>query len=198
MAEVVAAFVFWEGIQELPAEIPESVRDSYCAIAKQLLKFGECQFDWIQIGRIRRQVANFRPHRLDRLTHARNFVAGEIVHHHDVAWLESRRQMLLDPREKEGTIESAVNRERCYETCRSQRTDKGGRLPTPTRSVLRDPHAKRSARIPPCHVRFRPGFVDEDNMAGIDLLLGLPPLRTPLGDVRSVLLGGDERLFFRE
>ena len=54
-----------------------------------------------------------------------------------------------------------------------------------------------AARSPPTqtrHIRLRPGLVDEDQAPGIELgLIGFP-VRSLLGDVRQILLGGVDRL----
>src|SRR6516225_1839040 len=46
------------------------------------------------------------------------------------------------------------------------------------------------------HIGLRPGLVDEDQPGRIKRRLALTPFRTRLGDVRPILLGRPERLFF--
>ena len=45
------------------------------------------------------------------------------------------------------------------------------------------------------HVGLGPGLVDEDQPRGLDLGLIFQPLRAASGDVGTVLLAGDQRLF---
>jgi hypothetical protein len=47
-----------------------------------------------------------------------------------------------------------------------------------------------------CHIGFGPGFIDEHQPSGIDPISILGPLRPPTGDIWTVLLGGNQRLFF--
>jgi hypothetical protein len=45
------------------------------------------------------------------------------------------------------------------------------------------------------HVGFCPGLVNEHQPGGIDPIPILGPLRPPAGDIGTILLGGNQRLF---
>lgn len=47
------------------------------------------------------------------------------------------------------------------------------------------------------HVGGRLGFVDEDQVSGIEVKLAIEPLYPAIQDVRTVLPGGVRRLFLR-
>jgi len=58
--------------------------------------------------------------------------------------------------------------------------------------------AARSATIKPGHLGGGTGLVDENQLVGIDEGLCRPPDAPPGGDIRTVLLGGAERLFLND
>jgi hypothetical protein len=49
--------------------------------------------------------------------------------------------------------------------------------------------------VQPRHVGLRPGFVDENQPSGGDLVLVPPPLQPPPRDVGAILLAGAEAFF---
>jgi hypothetical protein len=55
--------------------------------------------------------------------------------------------------------------------------------------------AARGATVEPGHLGAGAGLVDENELVGIDEGLCRPPDAAPGGDVRTVLLGGAQRLF---
>src|SRR6476620_5680514 len=128
----------------------------------------------------------------------RHLVAGEIVHHDDVAGFQNRCQMLLEPGAEQRAVERSFNRERSEESLGSQSTKKRCGLPAAARSLFHQTRAQWRATVGACHVRFGPRFVDEDDFGGIDLLLRGTPLCSLLGDVGTVLLAGNLSLFFRD
>ena len=68
----------------------------------------------------------------------------------------------------------------------------------PVGYCINQPVAHRGPAIEPDHVGLGPGFIDEDQLARIQLRLVLAPLRPGLGYVRTILLGGPERLFLSD
>jgi len=83
--EIVSALVFRELIDDSTAEIPELIDRPFCSVSEQLLQLGKGQLDRIQIRRVRGQIAKLSADCFDRFADTAYFVAGEIVHHHDVA-----------------------------------------------------------------------------------------------------------------
>ena len=68
--------------------------------AQQGLELGEGHFDGIEVGAVRRQVAQARAGGLDRLSDAVDLVSGQIVDDHDVAWPQLGNERLFDIGEK--------------------------------------------------------------------------------------------------
>ncbi len=115
MLEIVSAFGLGKFVEDSSAEIPELIDGPFRSVAEQLLQFGKRQLNRIQIGRVRRQVSKFGADCFDRFADAGYLVTGEIVHHHDVAWLQCRSQMLLDPTTEQRAVDGPVDRERSDE-----------------------------------------------------------------------------------
>ena len=120
MSKIVSALGLRELVEDAAAEFPEFVDGPFGSVAEQFLELGERQFDGIQVWRIRRQVAYFGSDRFDRFANSKDLVAGEIVHHHDVARLQDRRQMLLNPGAEQLAIDTAIDGERSDESFGSQ------------------------------------------------------------------------------
>ena len=107
--KVISALGFCELVEDAAAEFPELV-DSPCSpVAEQFLELGERQLDRIQVGRLRRQVAQLGANCFDGFADAGDLVAGEIVHDDDVARLQDGRQMLLDPGPEQRTVDRSLN-----------------------------------------------------------------------------------------
>src|ERR1051326_1296100 len=64
------------------------------------------------------------------------------------------------------------------------------------RHAAEDALAARGTAMAPCHVGRNPGLVDEDQAVGLQEGLGGPPDDPRGSDIRPLLFGGMERLFF--
>jgi hypothetical protein len=85
--EVIGALLWVEAAKGVGDGLPELGDGSCSGGAKRGLKLGEGHFGGIEVGAVRRQVAQARAGGLDRLSDAMDLVRGQIVHDHDVAWL---------------------------------------------------------------------------------------------------------------
>lgn len=198
MSKVISALGFGELVEDGTAEFPELVDGSLGTVAEQLFELRERQFDWIQIRRIRGQVAQLGAGRLDGFAYSSDLVAGEIVHHHDVASFQDRHQMLFDPGSEQLAVDAAFDREWSDKPLGPQGAQKSRRLPTSARSLVNQTRAERRATIGARHVGFSPGFVDENGFGRIDQLLRRTPRRALLDHIGAILLAGNQRLFFRD
>lgn len=168
MSEVISAFAFGEQTEDLAAEVPQFVRRPLGSVAEQLLELAEGKFDWIEIGRVGWQVADLSAGCLDGGLHAGRLVAGEVVHHHDIARLQRRRQLLLDPSQEDATIDRAFNAQRGDESAGTQRTQESCGFPTSVGDSRHQPRAPWAATVSPRHVGLGPRLIDEDHSVGID------------------------------
>jgi hypothetical protein len=69
---------------------------------------------------------------------------------------------LLDPRQKRGAVDGAVQHQRGDDPVVPQAGQEGGGLPMPTRHPPDHPLAARRAAMEPCHVGLGPSFIQED------------------------------------
>lgn len=79
--------------------------------AQMGLELCECHLDWVEVGRVRREIAQLRASGLDDLSDIVVLLGGQIVHHHDVAWLQGRYQTSLQVDAKNLAHSSARQRE---------------------------------------------------------------------------------------
>jgi hypothetical protein len=85
MAEVVAGLLFREAVEELSAATPQRGDRPFAAAFQQPFELGEGEFDRIEVGTVRRQAEHLGTHGLDRRADAGLFVAGQVIHDHDIA-----------------------------------------------------------------------------------------------------------------
>ncbi len=107
-------------------------------------------------------------------------------------------QNLLDIGEEQLAIDRAVERARCDQAILAEAGNGGRGVPVPVRYSINQPVAHLGPAVEPDHVRLGPGLVDEDQPARVQLGLVLALLRPGLGDARSILPGGPERLFLSD
>lgn len=106
--------------------------------------------------------------------------------------------MLFDPDAEQRTIDRSLDRQWSDESLRTQGTQERGGLPAATRSFFHQPRPQKRTAIATRHIGFGPRFVDEHDFGGIDLLLRSTPHSPLLGHIRTILLLGNQRLFFRD
>ena len=129
MLDVISALFFGEEIEDLSAELPEGVSGSSSSVAEEFFELAEGQFDWVEIGRVGRQVADLGAGLFDGLDDAAHFVAGEIVHDDDVSWTKGLRQMLFDPTGEDVAVDGSLDAEWRDEARRTHRSEESRRFP---------------------------------------------------------------------
>ena len=125
----------------------------------------------------------------------RALVGAEIVHHDNVAWLQCRRQNLLDIGEETLAIDRPVEHEGRRDLVATQGGEEGHGFPMPMRRLGDE---RRAALVPAVHARhvgFGPGLVEEDEAPWIEPRLDFLPQGAAAGDVRTILLAGEQRFF---
>jgi hypothetical protein len=85
--------------------------------------------DRVEIGAVGRQIAQFSADRFDRVLDAGDFMAGEIVHHDDVARAKRRNQTLLHVGAEARAIDGAVEDTWRGDLVEPQGGNERGRLP---------------------------------------------------------------------
>src|SRR6202789_4502048 len=105
MGKEVFAFCWREASERAGDGLVEGFDRSSPCLAQQGLQFGEELFDRIEVGAVWRQITQVGTGGLDGFADALDLVAGQIVHHDNVALPQRRDQELLHPRSEEHTSE---------------------------------------------------------------------------------------------
>src|SRR3954452_3384888 len=96
MPEIVGTFL-WTKLRDERADCSiEGRNSSRCNLAQECLEFAIRQLDWVEVGRVFRQVAKGRARFLDRRPNAEPQMDAAVIHHDDVVALERGNQTLRD------------------------------------------------------------------------------------------------------
>ena len=131
----------------------------------------------------------------DGLTDRLAFVAAEIVEHDDISGPERRHEKLLDIAAEALTVDRSVEDAGRLDPVGAQGRQKGQGAPTAMGRLADQALAARPPTAERRHVGLDPGFVNENQAAGIDAGLPGPPAFPVAGDVRPVLLAGEGGFF---
>lgn len=122
-------------------------------------------------------------------------MGGEVVHHHDFAGQESRREHLLDIGKEFCAIDGTIEDTRSAYAIMAQRGHKGRCLPVAKRRMSDQPLASFASPVARRHVGRGPGLVDKNKPFRIKAFLYLAPGGAGGLDGRALLLGGVQGFF---
>jgi hypothetical protein len=159
-------------------------------------EFGERQFNGVEIGTVRRQVADAHPASPKQLADALDFVGGEVVEDERVARTQlGAKHRLKVSRENLG-IDGACDQKGSFDAFMAQGRNEGGTLPVAVRDGAETTLPHRTAAIMAGHLGVQASFINEHQLADIPVGLLLSP-KPPGGfDIRPILLGGARRFFY--
>lgn len=194
--EVVGAFAWCEGSDEAAHDGPEAIDGALGGLAQEGLQLGEGVFDRVEVGAVRRQIQKARADRFDHGAHLGSFVAGEVVHDDDIAWLERRDEDAGDVGLEGVAIDRSVEDEGSNHSVGRETSHERGRLRVSVSDA--DPQAlsARRSSVTARHVGGGPCLVDEDEPRGIEVELAVEPCLPTPQDVGSVLLARMRSRFF--
>ena len=175
--------------------VADGVCGPLCSLAEAVLELCEELLDGVQIGRVFRQEEEPRAGRADGAADGAALVRTKIVHDDDVAWPQRRDKNLFDIEQETLAVDRPVDEPWSCDAIVTQCGQEGHGLPVAMRHLGFEPLAARRPAPQRRHVGLRPGLVDEHQAAGVDPVLIRRPLRAAAGDIGTVLLGGDQRLF---
>ena len=193
--EVARALVGSEAVQQPSDFSPERVHGARGGFAEQRFAFGEQFFDGIEIGGLRRQIADVCLHCFNSLFDARHFVTAYSIGDDDVARVPRRAEEFLDILQKQGAGHGAIRHHRSRDVIMPQSGDERGGMPVAVRHGADAPFAAWGASVAPSPVRRRPGFIQKNQFRDIQSGLSCLPL-TPRGlHVGALLLAGVQGFF---
>ena len=123
-------------------------------------------------------------------------MARQVVGDDDVTDRQAGCQELLDIGEEGIAIDRAIEHQRSDHAVEPKPRQEGAGVPVTMRHSGQQALAAGTAATQPCHVCCGPGFVEEDQLLGVQPGLKLVPDPTSFGDISTLLLGRSERLFF--
>jgi hypothetical protein len=182
-------------LDNLPDGGTDGFDSSAGGFSQEVLELGEELFDRIQIGGVFRQEEELGPYRANELTHGFAFVAAEIVHDHDIAGLQRRKENLLHIELKAVAIDRPLDEPRRVDPVMTQSRQEGHCLPTAVWNFACKPLATWRPSPQWCHVGPGPGFVDEDQPLRIDTTLIFYPLRSLSRYVATIAFASHHAFF---
>lgn len=196
MLEKVLALGWREAFQEAGNPVPQALQGALLVLSKMRLEFREGVFDWVQVRRVGRQIAQRSARRFDGASYFSALVRAKIVHHDDVSRLKGWDEDLADISLETFAVHRTVKDHRRGEATGSEAGREGCDFPMAMRrGASQAPAAKRPASEP-YHIGGTACFIDEDELLRIEAGLILAPALAPGGHVRALLFAGQHRFFY--
>jgi hypothetical protein len=160
------------------------------------LEFGKCQFNGIEVGTVRRQVADANPSSREQPTDVLDFMGGEVVEDERVTLAQLWTEHLLQINRKNLGIDRAFDQKGRFDAFMAQGRNKSGTLPVAVRDGAETTLAHQAATMVAGHLGVQAGFINKHQLA--DIPAGLLRSPKPPGgfNVRPILLGGARRFFY--
>ena len=160
------------------------------------LEFGKGQFNGIEVGAVRRQVADANPSSRKQPTDVLDFMGGEVVEDERVALAQLWTEHLLQINRENLGIDRAFDQKGCFDAFMAQGRNEGGTLPVAVRDGTDTTLAHQAATMVAGHLGVQAGFINKHQLA--DIPAGLLRSPKPPGgfDIRPILLGGARRFFY--
>ena len=159
-------------------------------------EFGESQFNGIEIGAVRRQVAEANPPGRKQQADIMDFVGGEIVEDERIAPAQLRTEHLLQINRENFGIDGAFDQKGSFNTFMAQGRQEGGTLPMAMGNGADTTLTHRTTAIVAGHLGIQAGFINKHQLAAIPAGLLSAPKSASGFNIRPLLLGGARRFFY--
>lgn len=183
---------------ELPRGVGQPLPGPRPHATQQLLELGEGQLDRVEVVALRRQVHAPSARGPDQLPHTTALVAGEVVHHDDVARQERRHQDVFDEDLERCGIDGPLDHAAAAHAAGVHRRDQRAGPPPAAGDVVEEPLSLGPPATQAREVVPQRRLIEEDQPGkafGQGVLLPAPPPPPSACDVGPVPLDGPERLF---
>src|SRR6476619_6007784 len=189
MPEIVGTFARTELWDERANCSSEARNSSRRDLTEERLEFAVRQFDWIEVGRVFRQVAQRRVRFLNRLANGGPHVDAAVIHHDDVVAPERGNQALLDIGEEHLSSHGTFDQHWGGHFVVAQGSNEGDRLPCSKRNGADHTVAARRPPPDPHQVCADRGLVDKHQPGGIKHALLSDPTSACSRHIRSLPFG---------
>ncbi len=195
MPDIGGAFVWFEVIEQ-GADAPPSCFDcSLIGLSDECLEFGEHHLNGIEVWTVRGQEQEPGTDLSDRFACLLALMTSQIVEDDDVALCQGWDKSLLDPGCEGYAVDRPVQDERSDDTVMTQPGQEGQRLPMAVGHLGQIRLTTRAPAAGSGHVGLHPGFINEDQAVGVNLVLVRLPARPEPGQLRPILFLGHQRFF---
>jgi len=159
-------------------------------------EFGKCQFNGIEIGAVRRQVADANPASREQPTDVLDFMGGEVVEDERIAPAQLRTEHALQINREHLGINGTFDQKGRFDAFMAQGRNEGGALPMALWNGADTTLADRTATVVTGHGGVQAGLINKHQLADIPAGLLPAPLLPGGFNVRPILLGGARRFFY--
>ena len=165
-------------------------------LTQMRFEFGKSHFNGIEIGTVRRQIADAHPSIRKQPTDVLDFMGGEVVEDERVALAQLWTEYLLQINRENLGIDGAFNQKGSFDAFMAQGRNESGTLPVAMRDGAETTLAQQAATMVAGHLGVQTGFINKHQSA--DIPAGLLRSPKPPGgfNVRPILLGGARRFFY--
>ena len=172
------------------------VQSAGSLLTQMRFEFGERQFNGIEIGAVRRQVAKANPSSRKQPSDIMDFVGREVVEDERVARAQLRTEHLLQINRKNLGIDRAFDQKGRFDAFMTQGRNKSGTLPVAVRDGAETTLAHQAATMVAGHLGVQASLINKHQLADIPVGLLLPPKPSGGFNLRPILLGGARRFFY--
>ena len=174
----------------------QSLQVAGCRLAQMSLEFGECEFNRVEIGTVRRQITDRHSLGRENAGDSLYLMGGEVVEDERIARVQVRTEHLLQINGEDLSIHRSFHQEGGGDAFVAQGRKEGGTLPMPMRDGTEATLPHRAATMNPGQFGVQTRFIDKHQPADIPSGLLLVP-KLPCGfNLRPILLGGARRFFY--
>ena len=173
----------------MPDGGPECLTGAGCGLSEQALQLGEGLLDWVQIGRVGREIKQAGAGGPDCFAHTSDLVGREVIQDHHVGLRQRWRKELADIGEEGLTGHGAVQHERRDEAGAAQACDEGSGAPVAVRRGVDQAFTLRAPAVAPDHIGGGAGLIEKDKALRVHVALPDPPVTSMGRYVGPVLLG---------
>ena len=159
-------------------------------------EFGECHFNGIEIGAVRRQITQADPASRKQLADVLDFVGGEVVQDECIALMQFRTEYSLKISCEDLRIDWSCHQKGSGDAFMAQGRDESGTLPVTMGYRPQATLANGTATMDPRQFGVQTRLIDKHQTTDIPSgLLPAPKLASGFY-IRTVLLGGANRFFY--